>query len=287
MVDIRTVSFGLNTDDVVGLTEIQRTAIEFQLCISVASLGTWKYWNFRYPRWKNAFGYAQIMSGAFVVETIPLNHINQELLHWRDDVFGINETVGCYAKALATLINNGALTTNTVLTRQRYTSVRFKFFPGVLANAILRYEVGQPVCGGNILPPDPSKGVPPNPLNHSHDPSTRPSDQGGDPSDPTNNDGDPTSDPNKQPPTAELYPPNGVWFIVYSGLDATQSCAAFSGAIPIAGATDPNVKPIFNKTQDDPCPGTFRGEITYKGQVVSRPANASSISFVFQPQSNP
>lgn len=280
----RNLTFGLNESDVVGLTEEQRTAIEFQMCVSVAELGPWKYANFRHPRWEYHYGYAQIMSGAFVVKDIPLSYLNHEILDWKDHDFGINETTGCYAKALAQLIGNGAILPYTVLTRQRFTSVRFKFFPGVLANCVMKYEIGQPKCGGNVIPPDDTQGNPPDPANHSHDPTKRPADQPGDGFDPSPNDGQ-TPEPGQQPPPSPgIYPPDGQWFGVYAGQDGFQSCAEFSGTQPIPGATDPDYRPILNITGTAPCPNTYKGQVIYKGNVaLDNLSDFSTYEFIWQP----
>lgn len=185
-----TSDFGLKTDDVVGFTPSQRTAVEMQVCVSIADEATWLYRNVKHPRHKNFYGYAQIMSGAFVVETVALNFLNQEILHWRDETWGINETTGCYAKGIASALNPPfALITNTVKTRQRYTSIRFRLLPGILANVILAWETAQAFCGGNILEPDANQGQPPNPKNSSYNPGNRPPDQGGDDADLSPNDG--------------------------------------------------------------------------------------------------
>ena len=287
MVDIRQVSFGLNTSDVVGLTEIQRTAIDFQMCVSVADLGTWKYRNERHPRWEYAYGYAQIMSGAFVVKDIPLSYINEEILYFHNSSFGIQETVACFSKEILKALGAGDTTYVTNLRRERITSVRFRFFPGVLANCLMIYEVGQSQCGGTVSQPDPSEGQPPNPLNHSHDPTSRPPDQGGDPRDNSPNDNEPPGPGQNQPPSTGITPLTGVWYQVFHGYNANESCAEFQGASPLAGCTDPDVSPTYIITGNAPCPGTYKGKILYKGNVVNDSlSDFDSMSFIFQPDPN-
>lgn len=214
--------FALQTSDVVGFNEAQRTAIEMQVCVSIANEATWLYKNLKHPRFKNFYGYVQVMSGAFVVADIPLSFLNQEVLHWRDETFGINETTGCYAKAIAfALPTPNILTTNTVKVRQRYTSIRFRLLPGIVANVSLVWETAQAKCEGNVLEPDARQGEPPIPNNSGASSNPRPSDQGGDDFDHSNNDGNYNpSDGNPTPPAAGEGAGSGVWKVKIAGEDA-------------------------------------------------------------------
>lgn len=205
--------FALKTSDAVAFSVSQRTAIEMQVCVSIAFESTWLYKNLKHPRYKNFYGYAQLMSGAFVVEDIPLNFLNQELIYWFDATFGINETTGCYARAIASALEpSRVLVTNTVKTRQRYTSIRFRLLPGIVANVSYVWQSADPKCEGNVLEPDEKQGQPPLPDNSSASSSPRPINQGDDSVDPSSNDGD--YNPNSglpQPPGAGSGGRTGTW----------------------------------------------------------------------------
>lgn len=251
--------FVLQTTDVVGLTAEQRTAIEFQMCVSIANEATWLYKNLKHPRFKNFYGYVQIMSGAFVVEDIPLSFLNQEILHWRDETFGINETTGCYAKAIAfALPTPNVLTTNTVKVRQRYTSVRFRLLPGIVANCAIVWETAQPKCGGNVLEPSSEQGQPPLPNNSGPESNPRPSGQNGDPIDPSNNDGnDNPNDGNPPAPSAGGGAIEGKWKVRLAAYDyqdhpysytkvtdiTDRSATVTAKTVPTGGAPNSQGKP--------------------------------------------
>lgn len=207
------VTFGIEEQDVVGFTPDQRTALELHLTTSIAFEANQLYRNYEYPRYKNFYGYCQVMSGAFVVKSVPIAYLNQEILHWRDDTFGINQTTGCYARAIgAALPTPINLVANTVKVRQRYTSVRFKLREGVKCNVNLTWETGEPKCADNILEPDAQQGRPASPNNQGYNPGARPPSQGGDNSDPTANDGaDDPNDPSDDPPKP-LLPGIGQWY---------------------------------------------------------------------------
>lgn len=196
--------FALQSSDVVGFTESQRTAIEMQVCTSIGFESTWLYKNLKYPRYKNFYGYCQIMTGAFVVDAVPLSYLNQEILHWRDYSFGINQTTGCYARGVAEMLTpSKVLIPNTVKTRQRFTSIRFRLLPGIIANVSIVYETGEPKCEDNVLEPDGKQGQPPLPDNSGASPNPRPANQPGDETDPSNNDGnDAANDGKPDAPTA-------------------------------------------------------------------------------------
>jgi len=198
----QSVSFGLQKDDVVGFTSEQRTAIELHAAFSVVSEGYAVFKNFKYPRTKNFFGYALLMDGAFVKKEIPLNFINQELLHWRDDSFGVIDTIGCYFKLFAGFYTPPqTITPIIVKTRQPYTSIRFKLGEGVRANMELKWEIGESSCGSEIQEPGNDQGNPPSPNNQGWNPGSRPSGQTGDPLDNSPNDNQPKKPGQNDPPT--------------------------------------------------------------------------------------
>lgn len=278
-------TFGLMESDVVALTDEQRCALELHLNISIADEATWKYYNFRYPRWKNAYGYVQVMSGEFVVQTIALSHINQEILYWFDSAFQVNQTTGCYARALSILIGNGVLTANNVRRRQRYTSIRVKLFPGVLANCVMNWTVAEPICEDSVFDPNEENGKPPDAENHKHNPGAQPPGTQEDPEDPTVNDSDPYNGPNdpKRPPYAEILPGTGQWVAIYSGYNPGCSTTYSNREYLLPGATDPNITPIVLQTGSGTCgPPAKSGTVTYNGAVVDTPIDYTSYVVVFR-----
>lgn len=272
-------------DDICGLTPEQRTAVELQMCVSLASIDRHVYWNFKYPRNRNWFGVAQVMSGEFVVRTVPIEYINQEILWWRDESFGINQTTGCYARGLAQLIDNGVLIPNTVKTRQRYTSVRFRFLPGILANLNLKWETGEPRCEDLIAEPNDEQGAAQEPRNHQHPEGDRPSEQGGDNDDPTVNDGMPYEDESDRPPYAELLPPTvGQWYGIYSGFNPGCATTYTDREYALPGATSALITPVVTEQGSGSCGGQSKnGQVTYNGNVVDTPRDYTSYTVVFRP----
>lgn len=254
---VQEVSFGLLESDVVPFSASQREAIEMQVCVSIADEGGWLYYNYKYPRFHNFYGYAQIMSGVFVVKTVPIEYINQELLFWEDDSFVINSTLLCAIAQTDRLINeNVTIETHVIKKRQRFTAIRFRFLPGIKANVLLKYKLGAPLCGNFVDSPPDEQSQPPEPKNHSYTPSDRPSSQTSDPADPSVNDGNwDGSNPDKQPPYAEIIPLPGEWHEHVSFTDGTITNGAMgdrdstsiytTGGVcheGVDGRTDPNGK---------------------------------------------
>lgn len=282
------VNFGIETTDVVGLTPGQRTAVEFQMVFSISNRGTQLYDNFRYPRFKCFYGYAQIMSGAFVIRSVPLEHINQEILHWRDEVFGLTETIGCYAKALAiALTPTRDLVTNSVLTRQRITGVRFRLAETIRANVTLTWETGEAKCGGNVLSPLPAQGQPPAPNNSNSGANPRPPEQGGDNSDPSANDGDYDPTAGLPEPPKPTEPPGGLvgqWFDVYSGYNAGCAGTYPTRTYAIPGATNGDITPSAVRTGDGSCGNSsYNYRVLYGGVAQYEAADVLSQTFLFVP----
>lgn len=244
--------FQVQTSDVIAFSEPQRTAREMQVTLSIASEGEWLYKNLKYPRHKNFYGYAQLMSGAFVVQTIPLTFLNQELIHWMDLAFGINDTTVCMAKLLATkLLPPAEITGYVVKIRQRYTSIRFRLLGGIIANVSYVWEVAESNCDNEVREPDEKQGQPPIPNNGGASGSPRPSDQGGDPTDPSANDGG--YDPNsglQPPPRAGGGEASGTWKIQLTGFRQDDSTYTFQLDSEVS---DPNAVVIANLI---PTPGS-------------------------------
>lgn len=218
---IEEVAFALQPNDVVGFTENQRTAVELSANISISVEPAVVYKNLKYPRDKCFYGYAQLMFGAFVVEEIPLNFLNQRLVHWRDYSFGINDTTVCMAKLIAgALPEPQVISGRVVKTRQAFTSIRFELCEATRANIVLKWENGESSCGNNVEQPSSEQGNPPEPANNTANPGSRPPGQGGDDFDNSPNDGRPKKpgefDPPSPIPAGTAY---GRWYQVVTWED--------------------------------------------------------------------
>lgn len=254
----QSVEFGILENDVVGLTESQRTAEEIIIGISIVVEPTIEYKNFSFPRYQNYYGKCQLMTGAYVSRDIQLQYLNQELLHWRHPELGILETIGCYFKAYGMADTPPVLLTpNTVLTRERYTSLRFKLRPGTAANITIQWDVLDPKCGGNVLPPAGSQGKPPGASNSGYNPGNRPGAQGGDPEDFSPNDGQPQLPGENPAPEPGGYSPNASWKVAISGKNNPPDCSPFS-AIYDSHVQNPEPK-FIAEIIGDPAGGTGCG----------------------------
>lgn len=236
--------FALKTNDVIGFSNTQRTAVEMQVCISIAFESTWLAKNFRHPRYENFYGYAQLMSGAYVVQDIPLQFLNQQILYWEDEPFGINDTIICVSRVLAAAMEPSKIIGGEVRkTRQPYTSIRFKLLPGIIANIAYKWAIGESSCGNDIKEPNPKQGQPPTPNNSGASGGERPSNQGGDPLDPSGNDGDDSNASLPNPPSAGGGGTGGgTWKIPITGYRSDDS--AYSTTID-TGVTDRNAIVTF------------------------------------------
>lgn len=229
--------FALQESDAVRITASQRTSVEYQMCISIANEATWLYRNLKYPRYKNFYGYAQVMSGAFVVKVIPLTFLNQEILHWRTDSFGINDTTVCSVRILGAAMTPPVTGFGVIVkTRVRFTSVRFRLLPGVVANVSLVWEDGDSACGNLIEQPDERQGQPPLPNNSGPSGNPRPPNQTGDEIDPSDNDGnDNPNDGKPAPPSAGGGQGSGTWKVFVQLYDAQDQINQFTHNL---GVTD-------------------------------------------------
>lgn len=277
--------FGIDTDDVVGLTEAQRTSIEFLMTFSVVDEATWLYKNYKYPRYRNFYGYAQIMCGAYVVRSVELVHINQEVLYFFQDSTDILQSVGCgIKKVLANLTPPVESQVTLYLLRQRYTSVRFRLCPGVKASVALSWHYPERLCDESVVAPPDGQGNPPPANNQDPSPSPRPSDQGGDPKDKSNNDGkdDPNDDKPHEPIVGRKQTSVGQWWEDYSGRTAAGEEYA-DGHYAIPGCTDGDIIPILANVQQTGNNGTLKAQVIYGGRVVHLPDGYRSIVFRFVP----
>lgn len=276
------LQFGLKTSDVIGFTASQRLATEMQVTVSIANEASWLYKNLKLPRYRNSYGFAQIMSGAFVVREVQLQYLNQEILHWRSIEWGINETTTCTGKAIAGLLPGGApFVTFNVPTRQRYTSVRIRLYPGVEANIGLAWETATPTCGGTVVEPDERQGQPITPNNGQADPGSRPSSQGGDDVDGSDNDGQ--DDPSSGKPAAPSAG-NGsnfpCWHAHYT-VKLPPACTAQAGKEDFGDFNNINIRPVYSPEGSSACQGTTFGKIRIGGAVVSEPDDIVSMEFFF------
>lgn len=278
----QTRQFGLKTSDVVGFTESQRLATEMQVTISIANEASWLYKNFKLPRFRNSYGFCQVMSGAFVVREVQLQYLNQEILQWRATEFGTNDVVICTGKALALLLPTpGLIVGNVVPTRQRYTSIRVRLYPGVEANIGLNWETPSSNCNNNIPAPEQGQGNPIAPNNGSADPGSRPADQGEDEVDGSPNDGnDLPNDGKPDPPKAGDGSNFPHWHALLN-LRVPPGCVLTSSIEDFPDANNPNIRPVYTTDRQSACPGTTGGDITYSGALLSSPRDVVSCSFRF------
>ena len=70
------------------------------MSISIVSEGPCEYRNYNTPRFENHYGYAQLMSGAFVIKTIKIAYLNQEILHFQQSSTDILQSIGCGVKKI-------------------------------------------------------------------------------------------------------------------------------------------------------------------------------------------
>lgn len=236
---VQSVTFGIRESDVVGLTEPQRVSEELTAALSIVSEGTLVYKNLTYPRFQNFYGRCQLMSGAYVVQNVQLQHINQELLHWRNTELGINATTLCLLKLYGSLDTPPiALTVFNVLTRSRFTSLRFRLPAGTLANLTLQWNDYDAKCGEEVRQPSPTQGQPASPANSGYNPGSRPGAQGGDPFDNSPNDGRATGPGEVAPPAPSGPGASATWKIALQFFSNPPACTP-SSSVYNTGIGDP------------------------------------------------
>lgn len=266
----------------IGITDEQRTAVEFQMTFSVVDEASWLYKNFKLPRYRNSYGFAQIMSGAYVVDVIQLQFLNQEVLAFEYDTFDINDNIGCAVKAIvAAMTPPGSATITVSKHRTRLTSVRFKLYAGIAANVGIRWVTAESNCANAISEPDPRQGEPIAPNNSTADPGSRPSSQGGDEADKSPNDGQ-TPTPG-QPPPPQPGGDGGVacWHAIFNTTVAPD-CHIETFNQAFRGATDPTTRPIYIPQRPNVACTTSRdGIITYKGATIGTPEGVVTVSFEY------
>lgn len=277
------LSFGLQTSDVIGITAEQRTAVEFQMTFSVVDEASWLYKNFKLPRYRNSYGFAQIMSGAYVVEVVPLQFLNQEVLAFEYDTFDINDNIGCAVKAIvAAMTPPGSATINVSKHRTRLTGVRFRLYAGIQANVGIRWVTAESNCNNTISEPDPKQGQPIAPNNSSSNPGSRPGSQGGDETDKSANDGNYDPDGGLPPPPA---PGGGTnfpcWVAYYTGTKDPPTCTEYAGRTRLVDATDPTIRPVYQVTAPNVFCQSTNGIITYNGATISNPEGIVAIDFYY------
>lgn len=278
--------FALQESDAVRITNSQRTAIEYQMTVSIANEATWLYRNLKYPRYKNFYGYAQVMSGAFVVRVVPLTFLNQEILHWRDIAFYINDTTLCSVKALgAAMVPPVTGFAINVKTRQRFTSVRFRLLPGVVANCSIVWEIADSACGNLVEEPDERQGQPPIANNSGASGNPRPSGQTGDELDPSNNDGnDEPNDGKPDSPKPGAGQGSGTWKVFVQLYDEQDQLNQFTHNLGVAD----RFAAVSVATRPTGGPNSPFGKsdsvltMTVNGQTSDRPITGFGMN-VFQP----
>lgn len=192
-------SFGIERSDVFALTEGYRTAYELFIGWSLAAVDRQIYQNYKTPRYKGFYGYAQLMQGEFVVDTIPLEYVNQRLWYHRDVDLVAADAAACSTKLLAQCACNTELLAYATKMRIWLTAIRFRLEPGIAGNCVVRYRDLQSSCDNEIRQPDPQEGNPPSGDNGGYNPGSQPGDSKSDPNDPSGNDG---QDPNAPSPSA-------------------------------------------------------------------------------------
>lgn len=274
--------FGLKSTDVVGFTALQRTATEMQVTVSVANEATWLYKNRKPPRYRNSYGFAQVMSGAFVVREVQLQYLNQEILHWRATEFGTNDAVVCGVRTIGRALDPPREIAGIVVpTRQRYTSVRFRLYPGVEANVGLKWELPASGCLNTIEQPDPGQGNPIRPNNGSADPGARPDYQGGDPLDTSDNDGDKKPDDGKAPAPSAGNGSNFPHWHAHFTSRFPPNCGISRPVNDFPAHTNPDIAPAYTSEGNSQCDGTTYGKVRIGGAIVLEPDDVVSVQFLF------
>lgn len=208
------------------------------MSISIVSEGPCEYRNYNTPRFENHYGYAQLMSGAFVIKTIKIAYLNQEILHFQQSSTDILQSIGCGVKKILNSLTPPVSADVTVyLLRQKYTSVRFKLRPGVLANININWHFPEQLCDETLQGPPSAQGNPSAPTNGSYTPGSRPPDQVGDPRDNSPNDGQTPTGDQTAPPGPSNIGSNGTWKVQLSAYDGSNHPYTVQFDL---GITDPN-----------------------------------------------
>lgn len=282
MPEYKSVSFGLKNDDSIGFTPEQQSATEIIITFSVVNEPkTLEYKNLRYPRYKNFYGYCQRMAGAYVVDTVPLHHVNQLLHHYEYRIAELDQSIACKLADISKRVFTPLTPVLVVRLHRNYiTGLRFRLVDGVIANITIDWEKYTQQCGETIEPPNDKQGVPTRPNNSSSDPGLRPPEQGGIPGDNSPNDGgtgEPGQDPAPKPGTDQ-----GYWYFVGQGT-ALPGCTIYEVNVRLSAATDPAARPIYVATgPNGACPNSTDGVIRYKGQTIAAPTGVVKASFRYE-----
>jgi len=275
------IEFGLQTSDVVGLTEAQRNAVELQAAVSIVDEATWLYKNFKPPRYENFYGYAQIMHGAYVAEIIPLRFLNQKLLYWYQNQIVLENYNYSTAKVIINAINPSLTFGGDVQpVRSPVTSIRFRFLAGIRANLALSWYVFEPESA-TVKPPDAAQGRPHTPNNTTSNPGSRPSDQGGDPSDPSKNDGNYNPNDGLPHPPAAGGGDGKFWHGVFQ-TTVLPDCHIEVFTVDYPLATNAETPPQFVPTgANGACPVAQDGLIFYQAQQIGTASGCYHVDFQF------
>lgn len=254
-------TFALTLNDTFALTEEQRIAPEFAAFISVSALNTTPYENMKMPRHESFYGYAQLMAGAYVIETIQISYVNQRIFYQYMDTSLIYDAIGCAVQALD---GSPAI----IFPRRRdLTAIRVRCAPWAELNMTVRWIPLDSVCGNGIAEPRDGQGNPPDPKNDRESPDDQPDETESDGFDETGSDG---VDPDAPKPGAQGLQGAWNWDVLYSApFDGigTNTAPGFEDQVPgqidlapLGGCTEPRLGFTLDGilvTETDNCDSTI------------------------------
>lgn len=156
-----TVSTSVGESDVLALTEEQRAAIYREWYFQLVVPPVTEYLNLKYPRYQGFYGYCQIMSGDYVVQTVPLQYVNQRIYSESTAEFiesvdfdaciyrFLKRAIKLYSVAPG-VVDDTPDSAKVVVVKTRTTSLRFRLLPGVAANVTLVYGKFASSCGNEV-----------------------------------------------------------------------------------------------------------------------------------------
>ena len=182
------------------------------MSISIVSEGPCEYRNYNTPRFENHYGYAQLMSGAFVIKTIKIAYLNQEILHFQQSSTDILQSIGCGVKKILNSLTPPVSADVTVyLLRQNILLYALSCVQVCWQILTLTGISPEQLCDETLQGPPSAQGNPSAPTNGSYTPGSRPPDQVGDPRDNSPNDGQTPTGDQTAPPGPSNIGSNGTW----------------------------------------------------------------------------
>jgi hypothetical protein len=258
------VNFGISGSDVYSLSNEQRRASELWMMFSVSVNPPNQYLNLKPPRHESFYGYAQLMFGPAVVQTIKLQYANQLIYYSYQCCPEVLDAIACAVKQIASLTEASVTPLN-----RPFTSVRFRLVPGCFGNLFVSWLPFTSDCGNTINDPPDQQANPPAPNNGPQDPNQQPLESTQDPYDPTGNDGDDPNAPAPENPTGE----NGTWYARVSFGAPGNDVRYVSG---IGKATDiASIVNLGKRTDSPNCTQDHIG-LAINGVVVSDTPNCIS-----------